>query len=105
MNSKPTLVGHIGAVTGAAISVRQSPSVASGIAIIATPAGGNPEFLNDENGMLVRYNDRTQITSAIIKLLDDAALRQRLGEQARQTVQQFTLENFVNDNIRIIKDA
>ncbi len=37
MNSKPTLLGHVGAVTGAAISVRQSPSVASGIAII----GGN----------------------------------------------------------------
>ena len=34
MNSKPTLLGHVGAVTGAAISVRQSPSVASGIAII-----------------------------------------------------------------------
>lgn len=34
MNSKPTLLGHIGAVTGAAVSVRQSPSVASGIAII-----------------------------------------------------------------------
>ncbi|QKE41959.1 MAG: hypothetical protein HO274_12070 [Ferrovum myxofaciens] len=29
MNSKPTLLGHVGAVTGAAISVRQSPSVAS----------------------------------------------------------------------------
>ncbi len=34
MNSKPTLLGHVGAVTGAAVSVRQSPSVASGIAII-----------------------------------------------------------------------
>lgn len=34
MNAKPTLLGHVGAVTGAAISVRQSPSVASGISII-----------------------------------------------------------------------
>jgi hypothetical protein len=34
MSSKPTLVGHVGAVTGAAISVRQLPSVASGISII-----------------------------------------------------------------------
>lgn len=30
----PTLLDHVGAVTGAAISVRQSPSVASGVAII-----------------------------------------------------------------------
>ena len=34
MNIRPTLVGHIGTVSGAAVSVRQSPNVASGIAII-----------------------------------------------------------------------
>lgn len=34
MISKPTLLGHVGAVTGATVSVRQAPSVASGIAII-----------------------------------------------------------------------
>lgn len=34
MNSKPTLLGHVGAVTGATVSVQQSPNVASGIAII-----------------------------------------------------------------------
>ena len=34
MNAKPTLLGHVGAVTGSAISVRQSPGVSSGIAII-----------------------------------------------------------------------
>lgn len=35
MTGKPTLLGHVGAVSGAAISVRLSPTVASGIAIIA----------------------------------------------------------------------
>jgi len=35
MNVKPTLLGHVGSVSGAAVSVRLSPSVASGIAIIA----------------------------------------------------------------------
>lgn len=34
MNGRPTLLGHVGAVTGSAISVRQSPGVSSGIAII-----------------------------------------------------------------------
>lgn len=77
-------------------------AMAAGRAVVTTRAGGNPEFVNDENGMLVRYNDKVQITSAIIKLLDDAALRQKLGERARQTVQQFTLENFVNENVEIL---
>lgn len=34
MNVKPTLLGHVGAITGSVVSVRQSPGVASGIAII-----------------------------------------------------------------------
>lgn len=34
MKTQPTLFGHVGAVSGAKISVRQSPSVSSGIAII-----------------------------------------------------------------------
>lgn len=34
MSAKPTLLGHVGAVTGAAVSVRQSAGVSSGIAII-----------------------------------------------------------------------
>ncbi|MBI2050295.1 MAG: glycosyltransferase family 4 protein [Parcubacteria group bacterium] len=77
-------------------------AMAAGRAIVTTRAGGNPEFVNDENGMLVRYNDNVQMTSAIANLLDDAALRQKLGQQARQTVQQFTVENFVNENTKIL---
>ena len=34
MNTQPTLLGHVGAVSGAKISVRQSPTVSSGISII-----------------------------------------------------------------------
>lgn len=34
MNSKPTLLGFVGSVTGSSVSIRQSPGVASGIAII-----------------------------------------------------------------------
>ena len=34
MTHAPTLLGHIGAVSGAAVSVRQFEGIASGIAII-----------------------------------------------------------------------
>ena len=34
MKAQPTLLGHVGAVSGAKISVRQSPAVSSGISII-----------------------------------------------------------------------
>ncbi|TAJ20141.1 MAG: DUF853 family protein [Rugosibacter sp.] len=64
MNSKPTLLGHIGAVTGAAVSVRQSPSVASGIAII-----GGKSYRIGQVGSFVRipqgYHDLYGIVTEV----------------------------------------
>jgi DNA helicase HerA-like ATPase len=64
MNSKPTLLGHVGAVTGAAVSVRQSPSVASGIAII-----GGKSYRIGQVGSFVRipqgYHDLYGIVAEV----------------------------------------
>ena len=64
MNSKPTLIGFVGAVTGSAISVRQSPSVASGIAII-----GGKSYRIGQVGSFVRipqgYHDLYGIVAEI----------------------------------------
>ncbi len=64
MSSKPTLLGHVGAVTGAAISVRQSPSVASGIAII-----GGKSYRIGQVGSFVRipqgYHDLYGIVAEV----------------------------------------
>lgn len=64
MNSKPTLLGHVAAVTGAAISVRQSPSVASGIAII-----GGKSYRIGQVGSFVRipqgYHDLYGIVAEV----------------------------------------
>ncbi|WAS55389.1 DUF853 family protein [Burkholderia ambifaria] len=64
MNSKPTLLGHVGAVTGAKISVRQSPTVASGIAII-----GGKSYRIGQVGSFVRipqgYHDLYGIVAEV----------------------------------------
>lgn len=64
MNAKPTLIGHVAAVTGAAISVRQSPSVASGIAII-----GGKSYRIGQVGSFVRipqgYHDLYGIVAEV----------------------------------------
>lgn len=64
MSSKPTLLGHVGAVTGAAVSVRQSPSVASGIAII-----GGKSYRIGQVGSFVRipqgYHDLYGIVAEV----------------------------------------
>ena len=64
MNVKPTLVGSVGAVTGSAVSVRQSQGVASGIAII-----GGKSYRAGQVGSFVRipqgYHDLYGIVSEV----------------------------------------
>lgn len=64
MTAKPTLLGHVGAVTGASVSVRQSPSVASGIAII-----GGKSYRIGQVGSFVRipqgYHDLYGIVAEV----------------------------------------
>lgn len=64
MTLKPTLLGHVGAVSGATISVRQAPSVASGIAVI-----GGKSYRIGQVGSFVRipqgYHDLYGIVAEV----------------------------------------
>jgi len=75
MSVKPTLLGHVGAVTGAAISVHQSPGVASGIAII-----GGKSYRIGQVGSFVRipqgYHDLYGIVSEVGANATPEAVRQ-----------------------------
>lgn len=87
MNSKPTLLGHVGAVTGAAISVRQSPSVASGIAII-----GGKSYRIGQVGSFVRipqgYHDLYGIVAEVGANATPGAVRESSDQGDRwMTVQ------------------
>ncbi len=87
MSAKPTLLGHIGGVTGAAVSVRQSPSVASGIAII-----GGKSYRIGQVGSFVRipqgYHDLYGIVAEVGANATPEALREVQGRGDRwMTVQ------------------
>jgi DNA helicase HerA-like ATPase len=64
MSARPTLLGHVGAVTGASVSVLQSPTIGSGVAII----GGN-SYRVGQVGSFVRipqgYNDLYGIVTEV----------------------------------------
>jgi glycosyltransferase involved in cell wall biosynthesis len=70
--------------------------------VVTTRVGGNPEFVNNDNGILVEYNNKEQITSAILKLLDNSDRAQSLGEHGYQTTQQYTWDSLVEKNINVI---
>ena len=59
-----------------------------GMAVIATPVGGIPQLVENEvNGLLVAPGDIDGLAVAIRRLLEDTALRERIGAAARVTVE------------------
>ena len=70
------------------IPVALMEAMASGAAVVGTTVSGLPELIEHEvSGLLVPPNDAAALAEAIARLLDDPALRRRLGEAARQTVE------------------
>jgi glycosyltransferase involved in cell wall biosynthesis len=71
-------------------------AMASGLPVVASEVGGNRELIGEGRGILVREGDERELAKAIAELLQDSALRERLGEKARQ----FARENFTIENLR-----
>lgn len=64
-------------------------AMAYGCPIVATTVGGIPELIKDGiNGLLCEPKNSAGLAAKICTLLDDAALRESLGQAARQTYQQ-----------------
>jgi glycosyltransferase involved in cell wall biosynthesis len=71
-------------------------SMASGLPVIASDAGGNPELIGEDRGVLVRAGNERELAQAMGKLLQDAGWRARIGERARK----FARENFTIEDLR-----
>lgn len=67
-------------------------AMAMRLAVISTLVSGIPEVIRDGvNGLLIADRDPAALATAMAQLLGDAAARDRLGTQARQTVaEQFS---------------
>jgi glycosyltransferase involved in cell wall biosynthesis len=56
--------------------------------VVATPAGGTPDLVEDgENGLLVPEENAAALAGALVRVLGDRALAERLGEAARSHVE------------------
>ena len=59
-----------------------------GLPVVATPVGGIPQLVKDGvNGLLITPGDVEGMAAAITRLMQDPALRERLGAAARATIQ------------------
>lgn len=65
-------------------------SMALGRPTVVSRVGGLTEFVEHErNGLVVVPGDTSALSRALLRLLDDPDLRQRLGEQASATAEEF----------------
>jgi glycosyltransferase involved in cell wall biosynthesis len=67
-----------------------------GLPIVACKTGGIPEIIdNDINGLLVPPKNPEALAKAILYLVQNDSRRKKLGENSKQTVQQFSIEKTV----------
>jgi glycosyltransferase involved in cell wall biosynthesis len=73
-------------------------AMSSGMAVVATTAGGTPEAIVDgETGLLVPPADPDALAQAVRRLAGDEALRQRLGAQAAHIARErFDLSSYID---------
>jgi glycosyltransferase involved in cell wall biosynthesis len=71
--------------------------------IVATRAGGIPEVVaNEETGLLVPVRDHDQLATAIVRLLKEAALRQRLALAGLHRVRaEFSVGRMVDQTLAV----
>jgi len=78
-------------------------ALACGLPVITTDVCGNPEVIKDgHNGFLIKYNDKEQLKSAILKLWQDKALREELIKNGKETLKEFTREEMIKKTIKIL---
>ncbi|MDE2400759.1 MAG: glycosyltransferase [Burkholderiales bacterium] len=69
------------------LSIALLEACASGLAVVASRVGGNPEIIqHEETGLLVEANDAAALQQGLQRLLNDPPLRMRLGSAAARWV-------------------
>ena len=78
-------------------------AMASGLPVIATEVGGNPELIQDDvNGRLVPVSNPEVLASEMRRYIGSAELRLRHGTASRQrTISDFSVNAMVDSYVRL----
>mgnify|MGYP001817805207 FL=1 len=82
-------------------------AMASGLPVAAYDGGGVPEMISDgETGVLAASGDVAALAGGIGRLLADDALREQMGESARERAQRlFTVDGHVKAMEQVLAEA
>ncbi|MFB3880124.1 MAG: glycosyltransferase [Armatimonadota bacterium] len=78
-------------------------AMATGLPCIATAVGGNREVIEDGvSGVLVPPANRDALTAAILRLVGDAGMQERLGKAARERARtRYSLDAMIEAHLRL----
>ncbi|MBI3333742.1 MAG: lipopolysaccharide heptosyltransferase II [Candidatus Omnitrophica bacterium] len=82
-------------------------AMAAGVPVVASNRGGPAEIIEEGlSGLLVPPGDAEGLTRAILTLLDDPALRRRMGQAARERARaEFDLERMIREVETVYREA
>lgn len=73
-------------------------AMSSGLPVIATAVGGNPEVISSGiNGFLVEPRDYQGISASIFELLENRTLRDKIKKSARKTIEENYTWNIITE--------
>lgn len=89
-----------------ALGIAFLEAMACGLPVIGTSVGGIPEIIeHGRNGLLVEPNNAHQLSQALIQVLKDDNLRQRLVQEGLDTAAQFNVERMMNCTYRVYESV
>lgn len=78
---------------------------ALGIPVVACASGGIPEIvIHGKNGLLVPPQDSSRLAEAILQLVKNPSLRQKLGEMGAEMVKKFDIRNTVEKYVQLYEE-
>jgi glycosyltransferase involved in cell wall biosynthesis len=82
-------------------------AMACGLPVVTSDAGASPEINeHGQTGLVVKAGQTNDLSAALVKLLQDDALREKMGQVAREKVlANYTYESVVNKLLTIINDS
>ena len=79
-------------------------TMASGVPIITTKTGGNPELIEDgKNGILLSFNDNKSFTEAITRLIRDPEKCMRFINESKSRVRHFSEERMLRETLQLLE--
>jgi glycosyltransferase involved in cell wall biosynthesis len=81
-------------------------AMACSVPIVASKIGGVPDVVKDgENGLLVPPKDSEVLADAIIYLLENEDVRERMGKSGREKVKDYSWERIAEETEKVYKEV